>query len=46
MKSYDLGIVGLGSTGKEHLKYYKNKKLKNIYISEIKSINKLRNYMN
>lgn len=39
MKSYDLGIVGLGSTGKEHLKYYKNKKnLKNIYVSEIKSI--------
>ena len=28
MKSYDLGIVGLGSTGKEHLKYYKNKKYK------------------
>ena len=26
MKRYDLGIVGLGSTGKEHFTYYKNKK--------------------
>ena len=39
MKSYDLGIVGLGSTGKEHFTYYKRKKnINNIYISEIKSI--------
>ena len=42
MKSYDLGIVGLGSTGKEHLKYYKNKNIKNIYISEIKSIKQIK----
>ena len=34
MKRYDLGIVGLGSTGKEHFTYYKNKNINNIFISK------------
>ena len=41
MNKFDLAIVGLGSTGKEHLKFYlKKKNIKNIYIYDIKK-NKL-----
>jgi len=35
----NVGIVGLGNTGKQHLKFYlKNTTVKNIFISEIKKI--------
>ena len=41
MNKYDLGIIGLGSTGKEHLNFYlKKKNINNIYISDIKKIEK------
>lgn len=44
-KIFDIGIIGLGSTGKEHLKFYlKNKRVKNIYLSEIKKIKKNQSY--
>ena len=38
-KNFTVGIVGLGTTGKEHLKYYnKNKDVNKIYVSEKKKI--------
>ena len=38
MNKFDLGIAGLGSTGKEHLRFYLKKDIKNIYIYDIKKI--------
>lgn len=39
MSKFDLGIIGLGSTGAQHLNYYKkNNEIKNIFISEVKKI--------
>jgi len=41
-KIYDIGIVGLGTVGQEHLRFYiKNKHVNKIYISEIR---KIKNY--
>ena len=41
MNKFDLGIIGLGSTGKEHLSFYlKKKNINNIYISDIKKLKK------
>ena len=31
MNKFDLGIAGLGSTGKEHLRFYLKKKILRIY---------------
>ena len=31
MNKIDLGIAGLGSTGKEHLRFYLKKDIKNIH---------------
>ena len=37
----DVGVVGLGNTGREHLKFYlKNNSIKNIFVSELKKIQK------
>lgn len=41
MNKFDLAIVGLGSVGSEHLKFYSKKKnIKKIYISDTKKIKK------
>ena len=40
----NVGIVGLGNTGKQHLKYYiKSDSVKKIFISEIKKVKELIN---
>ena len=44
-KKYDIGIIGLGSTGKKHLQYYlKSKKVQNIFISERKKLKQNSSY--
>ncbi|MAV57014.1 MAG: hypothetical protein CMI79_05770 [Candidatus Pelagibacter sp.] len=41
MNKFDLGIIGLGLTGKEHLSFYlKKKDINKIYVSDIKKIKK------
>lgn len=43
-KLYDIGLIGLGNTGKEHLNYYLSRKdINKIYISDIKKIKNLKN---
>lgn len=43
-KIYDVGLIGLGNTGKEHLNYYlKRRDINKIYISDIKKIKNLKN---
>ena len=38
-KKYDIGLIGLGTTGKEHLRYYLQRTdIKNIFISDIKKL--------
>ena len=38
-KIYDVGLIGLGNTGKEHLNYYlKRRDINKIYISDIKKL--------
>ena len=40
---FNVGIIGLGNTGSEHVKYYeKSKKVKKIFVSDIKKIKKFK----
>jgi len=43
-KKFNIGLIGLGNTGSEHLRYYlNNKKIKKIFISDIKKIKTAKN---
>lgn len=40
---FNVGLIGLGNTGSEHIKFYeKNKKVKKIFVSDIKKIKKFK----
>jgi len=44
MKKINVGIVGIGTTGKQHLKFYlKKNSVKKVFVNEIKKIQKIKN---
>jgi predicted dehydrogenase len=42
-KKFNVGLIGLGTTGSEHIKFYnKNKKVKRVFVSDIKKLKKFK----
>ena len=41
---FNVGLIGLGNTGSEHIKFYeKSKKVKKIFVYDIKKLKKFKN---